>query len=290
MINSSKKKYTLKKQWKKALYFLSIFFSVFILLYFLYNFFGEKMDTILFINIMLIIILVPVALTIIYIFIFESQKKNIFGKYSDDIIINKLATYSQKRKEIDQEMDYLTKQLIESDAAQYLDMNRLIFLGQNKFDNNSLFNYELFLKQFGIEKKDLKIEKNKAVFLTPFNEQGTRTFYLCSDILGSVGIFLQKTDNIVHKDDILMNVILLIIQSEWIIVNIDGRNPNVYYELGIAHAIGKKTIIISQSKYSSEDINNQDIGFDIRQRKIIIYKDEMDLKDKLINQIARMKN
>ena len=81
-----------------------------------------------------------------------------------------------------------------------------------------------------------------------------------------------------------MNIISLLVQSEIVIVNINGRNPNVYYELGIAHAIGKPTILISDSSFAEE------IGFDIRQKRIIMYESINDLEKQLLYQVSRLKN
>jgi hypothetical protein len=52
-------------------------------------------------------------------------------------------------------------------------------------------------------------------------------------------------------------------------------NANVYYELGIAHTLGKPTILISQEK----EIEN--IPFDIRHRRFILYNDSIAGGDKL---------
>lgn len=97
-------------------------------------------------------------------------------------------------------------------------------------------------------------------------------------------MFLRKTDNLVEKDDILMNIVTLIIQSEFVLVNLDGRNPNVYYELGIAHALGKPTILLSNAGYRLDDI-----GFDIRQKRIIIYENRNQLETELLSQINMLK-
>ena len=96
---------------------------------------------------------------------------------------------------------------------------------------------------------------------------------------------LKKTDNQVEKDDILMNIVSLIVKAELIIVNINGQNPNVYYELGIAHAIGKPTILLSRTNLGLEDI-----GFDIRQKRIIMYRSDRELEQQLLYQVSRIKS
>ena len=198
--------------------------------------------------------------------------------------LNKLMEYSKKRKELEEEIDLLTRELLHSDLAEYLDVNRLVFAGQNAIDINKSINYDSFLNQFGLLSEKIEMRKNSAVFLTPFTNEGEELFSMCQKILSGVDIFLQKTDNYVEKEDIMMNIVSLIVQSEIVVVNINGRNPNVYYELGIAHAIGKPTILLSKAKFDLKDI-----GFDIRQKRIIIYKSKSDLEKQLLYQVSRMR-
>lgn len=199
--------------------------------------------------------------------------------------LNELMRYNQKREEIEQEIESLTRELMRSDVAQYIDTNRLVFDGQKDILRSNILSYDNFLEQAGIRKDSIEIRKDSALFLTPFSREGDELFRRCRAILGEMGIFLQKTDNYVEKDDILMNIITLIVQSELIIVNIDGRNPNVYYELGIAHALGKATVILSKI-----DFMHDDIGFDIRQKRIVMYRDYGDLERQLLYQISRLRN
>jgi hypothetical protein len=49
-----------------------------------------------------------------------------------------------------------------------------------------------------------------------------------------------------------------------VVADCTGRNPNVFYEIGLAHAIGRYTILISQSI--------DDVPFDLRHLRIILYE------------------
>ena len=49
-----------------------------------------------------------------------------------------------------------------------------------------------------------------------------------------------------------------------IIADCTGRNPNVFYEMGIAHTIGKRIILITQDE--------EDVPFDIRAIRFIKYE------------------
>ena len=236
----------------------------------------------------LILVIGTVIIIISEIIIFSRIEHN--NKYLFDksiVQLDKLIKYNKQRAEIEEEIRMLTRQLEYSNVAQYVDINRLAFSGQNdNLISNSInsINYENFLLQFGIDQNSIVIKEGTAAFLTPFDKQGMSLFEKCQSILGNIDIFLRKTDNVVEKDDILMNIVLLIIQSEFILVNIDGRNPNVYYELGIAHALGKPTILLSKAKYTLDDI-----GFDIRQKRIVIYQTTEELERELLSQISMLK-
>ncbi len=58
-------------------------------------------------------------------------------------------------------------------------------------------------------------------------------------------------------------------------------NANVYYELGIAHTLGKPAILISQ------ETDVEDIPFDIRHRRFILYKDSIAGGEKLENELRQ---
>ena len=64
--------------------------------------------------------------------------------------------------------------------------------------------------------------------------------------------------------NIIENVLDELNRSELVIADLTDRNPNVYYELGVRHALRDRTILISQS------IN--DIPFDLRQYATIVYE------------------
>ena len=64
-------------------------------------------------------------------------------------------------------------------------------------------------------------------------------------------------------NEVVKEIWYLIFNCKIIIADCTGRNPNVFYEIGIAHTIGKPTIIISQ--------NIDDIPFDLRHLRSIIY-------------------
>jgi hypothetical protein len=62
---------------------------------------------------------------------------------------------------------------------------------------------------------------------------------------------------------VIQDVISLIDRSAFVICDCTGRNPNVFYEIGIAHSLGKEVILITQ--------NGDDVPFDLRHLRYLQY-------------------
>lgn len=73
----------------------------------------------------------------------------------------------------------------------------------------------------------------------------------------------NRADDIWNHDAIMDDVVNLIDRSAMVICDCTGRNPNVFYEIGLAHAWGKQVILITQ--------NPNDIPFDLAHIRHIRY-------------------
>ncbi|MBI1256485.1 MAG: hypothetical protein GC204_03350 [Chloroflexi bacterium] len=74
----------------------------------------------------------------------------------------------------------------------------------------------------------------------------------------------KRGDDFFHTTAIMKDVWSAIYHADLCIVDCSGTNPNVFYELGIAHTLGRPTILITQKL--------DDIPFDIRHLRVIIYQ------------------
>lgn len=74
----------------------------------------------------------------------------------------------------------------------------------------------------------------------------------------------MRADDLYSSKPIMQDIWSLIYNSTVIIADCTNKNPNVMYELGIAHAIGKEVILITQ--------NINDIPFDLRNLRHLSYK------------------
>ncbi|MNG19951.1 hypothetical protein D3C84_1041660 [compost metagenome] len=73
----------------------------------------------------------------------------------------------------------------------------------------------------------------------------------------------RRADSIWEHHEIIQDIVALIDRSAVIVCDCTGRNANVFYEIGIAHALGKEVILITQSA--------DDIPFDLAHLRNIRY-------------------
>src|SRR6266478_2714731 len=79
----------------------------------------------------------------------------------------------------------------------------------------------------------------------------------------NVGLRCRRADDIWENAAIIQDVVALIDRSRVVVCDCSGRNPNVFYEAGIAHTLGREAILITQSEH--------DIPFDLRHLRYVRY-------------------
>ena len=83
-----------------------------------------------------------------------------------------------------------------------------------------------------------------------------------------LGIVIKRGDDFFSTHSIMAEIWAAINATRIVIAECSGRNPNVFYELGIAHTLGKAFIMMAQ--------NIDDIPFDLRHFRFIIYENNTD--------------
>ncbi|HYO13354.1 MAG TPA: hypothetical protein VE685_09195 [Thermoanaerobaculia bacterium] len=78
------------------------------------------------------------------------------------------------------------------------------------------------------------------------------------------GVSAIRGDDLFKPTDILDDIWQGIAGADFVIADITDRNPNVLYELGLAHAIAKPVVILSQLA--------EDIPVDLATRRVILYQ------------------
>src|SRR5208282_3164435 len=79
-----------------------------------------------------------------------------------------------------------------------------------------------------------------------------------------LGLRVGRGDDIGGIGPIVKDVWSAIQSARVVVADCTGRNQNVCYEIGLAHAIGRQTILISQSM--------KDVPFELQQFRVIIYE------------------
>lgn len=162
------------------------------------------------------------------------------------------------------------------------DANHLLVSAQNLQRNDPLseiVDTKIFLRNLGIDVNKITIDPHMIFVLTPFEESEMDAFLRIKDICLKNDFNCIRGDEKFISGDIFPHIVEMIIRARLIIANIGTRNPNVYYELGIAQSLGKKTILVSHT------IN--DTPFDIKSQQIVIYRNQEDLEKKLTATLLR---
>lgn len=108
------------------------------------------------------------------------------------------------------------------------------------------------------------MKKETAFILMPFADEFSDVYeYLISDALQGAGYTVNRADDIKSQSNIIGDIVEGIVNSDLVVADLTGANPNVYYELGIAHALNKKVILITQEI--------DELPFDLRSYRVISY-------------------
>jgi hypothetical protein len=78
-----------------------------------------------------------------------------------------------------------------------------------------------------------------------------------------LGLSIERADEIYSDQPIIEDIWEAVNSCHVMLADVTGRNPNVMYEIGMAHTVGKPVIIMSQS--------TDDIPFDLKHYRCILY-------------------
>lgn len=170
------------------------------------------------------------------------------------------------------------KILMEWDLIEAYKGSRLVPF--EKFDSQNVEALTFYLSPYAVKLEDTlgvdlgarpvfgKPQRSRwpdVLMLMPFTPQLRPVFddhvkKVCSNVKLSAG----RADDFFSKNSIMHDVWSAIFYAKIVIADCTKRNPNVFYEIGIAHTLGKDTILISQAI--------KDIPFDLRHLRVIVYE------------------
>lgn len=92
------------------------------------------------------------------------------------------------------------------------------------------------------------------------------------------GIDALRVDEIEHSKKITDVILEKVRESRFLVCDISTERPNVYYELGYAHGIGKDVILVAREGTT--------VHFDIKDYNVIFYKNYSDLEFRVAKRIG----
>lgn len=130
---------------------------------------------------------------------------------------------------------------------------------------------------------DSYVELDLVAVMMPFAMEYDRVYAAIKGAAGTCKLRCLRADDIWEETTIVQDIFNLIFRAQVVVVDFTARNPNVMYETGIAHTLGKHVIPISQSL--------DDVPFDMRHHRVLKYLSNAEginaLKDALTKKLSQ---
>lgn len=171
---------------------------------------------------------------------------------------------------------YEWRDVMQSSPERFFDTNKLL-LQNPKTDlsiKNTIPNFQ-FYTNLGIVIENIKVKENTAFCLMPFNDRYQAIYHAIFYSCQAANYSCTRSDDVYNPGNLLRQIVNMMLESSIIIALLDGQNPNVFYEIGIAHSIGKTVLLLANKK------NKDEIPFDLKSDRLLLYSNTSDLHEKL---------
>jgi hypothetical protein len=125
---------------------------------------------------------------------------------------------------------------------------------------------------------DLLYETDLIALMMPFRPEFSGVYEAVKTACHSAQYRCLRADDLWEESTIIQDIFNLLVRSQIVVVDFTGRNPNVMYETGIAHTLGRLVVPISQSL--------KDVPFDMAHHRILTYVPTADGFESLISRLA----
>lgn len=186
------------------------------------------------------------------------------------------------QREYVENLVYNTSKPLTEDVGFLADSNHILFdssAGKEMIIRNKLPDFSFF-ENMGINLSNVKIDEKMAMCLMPFNRRYDKTKTIIAESCSVAGYYFKRSDDELLADntDIRKTIVRMILEAQVVIAVLDGRNPNVFYEIGIAHSMGKLVLMVVN--LSREENRWREV--DILSNRLITYNNPGELKEKLV--------
>jgi hypothetical protein len=117
------------------------------------------------------------------------------------------------------------------------------------------------------ENIEIQAVRPKCFVIMPFDAELDFVYRVIKKTVEQHAMECQRADERVISEPIMEDVKSQIAGADLVVVDFTNRNPNVYFEAGLADAWKKKWIVLAQS--------TNDLAFDVRHIRTIIYSNKM---------------
>lgn len=189
-----------------------------------------------------------------------------------------------QREEIEREQYKISESLTAS-FDRFEDVNQLLFYptSQKKMSLSHTVQDFSFFSDLGIVFSDYSVKEGFVTVLMPFHKTFNRHYQAIQKACDRAGFTCHRSDEQYLSTSILKFTIELILQSQLIVAIIDGRNPNVFYEIGLSYALGKPIILVSNQQ------EKDNIPFNVQLNQLVWYINPSDLDGKLYSKLLDLK-
>lgn len=122
------------------------------------------------------------------------------------------------------------------------------------------------------------VEADLVSVMMPFQTEFNNVFQAVGQACKDLDLRCLNANQIWDETEIIQDIFSLIFRSRVVVCDFSSRNPNVFYEAGIAHTLGRDVIPIVQS--------SDDIPFDLRHHRYILYLNNGEGLEKLKNALS----
>lgn len=196
----------------------------------------------------------------------------------------KAGSLISPQREYVEELVYSASKPLTEDSGFLADTTNIFFdssVGKDMIIRDKLPDYSFF-EEMGLSLPEVKVNNKMAMCLMPFNRKFDKTKAIIAESCAEAGYEFHRSDDELLADntDIRKAIVRMILEAQVVIAVLDGRNPNVFYEIGIAHSMGKLVLMVVN--LSRED-NNRRQAVDLLSNRLITYNNPSELKEKLVN-------
>lgn len=123
-----------------------------------------------------------------------------------------------------------------------------------------------------------QLEADLVSVMLPFRRDFNPVFDALRKAGEELGMRVLSANDVWNESEIIQDVFSLIYRSKVVICDFSGRNPNVFYEAGIAHTLGRPVIPIVQQE--------ADIPFDLQHHRYIKYLNNAEGRQALLQELT----